>query len=87
MKSLFEIQKTFEFETKPIVKNLRRPETTKVNLNFFVELTQSGKTIFINHKEMIDFQNLSDKDIDLSEFPTDESLPFNIIDKSIVFIF
>ena len=43
----------------------------------------SGETIFIDHKGMIDFGSLSAKGIDISDFPSPESVAFNMGKKSI----
>jgi len=40
--------------------------------------SSSGETIFIDHKGMIDFGSLSDKGIDISGFPSHESVAFNM---------
>ena len=45
--------------------------------NILVEVG-SGETIFIDHKGMIDFGSLSDKGIDISGFPSHESVAFNM---------
>jgi hypothetical protein len=61
-----------------MVNNLRRPENPKVDLDFVAERAGSGETIFIDHKGMIDFGSLSDKGIDISGFPSHESVAFNM---------
>ena len=42
------------------------------------ERTDSGQTIFVDHKGMIDFGSLSDRGIDTSGFPSHESVAFNM---------
>ena len=61
-----------------MVNNLRRPDNPKVDLDFVAERFGSGETIFIDHKGMIDFGSLSDKGIDISSFPSRDSIAFNM---------
>ena len=61
-----------------MVDNLRRPDNPTVDLDFVAERVGSGETIFIDHKGMIDFGSLSDKEIDISGFPSHESVAFNM---------
>lgn len=49
-----------------------------VDFDFVAERVGSGETIFIDHKGMIDFGSLSDKGIDISGFPSHESVAFNM---------
>lgn len=77
-KSIFETEGGLELEAKGMVNNLRRPENPKVDLDFVAERAGSGETIFIDHKGMIDFGSLSDKGIDISGFPSHESVAFNM---------
>lgn len=77
-KSIFEAEGGLEAEVKGLFKNLRRPENPDVDLDFQAELVDSGKTVFVDHKGMIDFGSLSDKGIDISGFPTHESVAFNM---------
>jgi hypothetical protein len=77
-KSIFETEGGLELEAKGMVKNLRRPDNPKVDLDFVAERVGSGETIFIDHKGMIDFGSLSDKGIDISGFPSHESVAFNM---------
>lgn len=77
-KSIFETEGGLELEAKGMVNNLRRPDNPKVDLDFVAERVGSGKTIFIDHKGMIDFGSLSDKGIDISGFPSHESVAFNM---------
>jgi hypothetical protein len=82
-KSLSETTGGLQFELSGQIKNLRRPENPKVDLDFMAEQTSSGKTIYIDHKRMIDFQSLRDKGIDISKFPSHESVAFNMGKNSI----
>ena len=66
-----------------MVNNLRRPDNPEVDLDFVAERVGSGETIFIDHKGMIDFGSLSDKGIDISGFPSHESVAFNMVKNSI----
>ena len=77
-KSIFETAGGLELEANGIVNNLRRPDNPKVDLDFVAERVGSGETIFIDHKGMIDFGSLSDKGIDISGFPSHESVAFNM---------
>lgn len=77
-KSIFETKGGLELEAKGVVNNLRRPDNPKVDLDFVAERVGSGETIFIDHKRMIDFEILSDKGIDISGFPSHESVAFNM---------
>lgn len=77
-KSIFETEGGLELEAKGMVNNLRRPDNLKVDLDFVAERVGSGETIFIDHKGMIDFGSLSDKGIDISGFPSHESIAFNM---------
>lgn len=61
-----------------MVNNLRRPDNPKVKLDFVAKLVGLGETIFIDHKEMIDFGSLSDKEIDIASYPSHESVAFNM---------
>lgn len=77
-KSIFEAEGGLELEANGRVKNLRRPGNSKVDLDFVAERVGSGETIFIDHKGMIDFGSLSEKGIDISGFPSHESVAFNM---------
>ena len=77
-KSIFETEGSLELEAKGIVNNLRRPDNPKVDLDSVAERVGSWETIVIAHKGMIDFGSLSDKGIDISGFPSHESVAFNM---------
>ena len=77
-KSIFETERGLELEANGMVNNLRRPDNPKVDLDFVAERVVSGETIFIDHKEIIDLASLSDKGIDISGFPSHESVAFNM---------
>jgi hypothetical protein len=77
-KSIFEAEGGLQGEAQGIYKNLRRPENLDVDLDFQAELVESGKTIFVDHKGMIDFGSLLDKGVDISGFPSHESVAFNM---------
>ena len=53
-------------------------DNPKVDLDFVAERVGSGETIFIDHKEIIDFGSLSDKGIDIFGFLSHESVAFNM---------
>ena len=57
---------------------MRLLENSKVDLDFVIKRTNSKETIFIDHKKMIDFDTLSDKRIDISDFPSHERVAFNM---------
>lgn len=61
-----------------MVDNLRRPNNSKVALDFVAEHVDSEETIFMDHKRMIDFGSLSAKVIDISGFANNESIAFNM---------
>jgi hypothetical protein len=88
--SIFETKRGLELEANGMVNNLRRLDNPKVDLDFLAERVDSGETIFIDHKEMIDFGSLSDKKIDISGFPSHESVAFNMgkdsVDQKVKFI-
>ena len=77
-KSIFETEGGLELEARGMVNNLRRPDNPKVDLDFVAERVGCGETIFIDHKGMIDFGSLSDKGIDVSGFPSHESVAFKM---------
>lgn len=77
-KSVFEAKGCLELEASGIVKNLRRPDNPEVDLDFVAERVGSGETIFLDHKEMIDFASLADKGKDICTFPSHESVAFNM---------
>ena len=59
-------------------KNLSRPDNPDVRLDFEATDIKTGKRIFVDHKGMIDFGSLSDKGIDISDYPSHESVTFNM---------
>ena len=61
-----------------MVNNLCRSDNPKVDLDFVTKGVGSGKTIFSDHKRMINLKSLSDKGIDISGFPSHESVTLNI---------
>ena len=77
-KSIFETKGGLELEANGTVNNLRRPDNPKVDLDFMAERVGSEETIFIDHKGMIDFGTLSNKGIDITNFPTHETVAFNM---------
>jgi hypothetical protein len=82
-KSIFEAEGGLEAEVLGLFKNLRRPENPDVDLDFQAELVDSGKTIFVDHKGMIDFGSLSDIGVDISGFPSHENVAFNMGNDSV----
>lgn len=82
-KSLFETTGDLQFELSGQIKNLRRPNNPAVDLDFVAEWTSSDKTIYIDLKRMIDFQSLANKGINISGFPSHESVAFNMGKESI----
>ena len=66
-KSIFETEGDLQGEVKGLYSNLRRTKNLKVDLDFETISVKTGKTIFVNHKGMIDFGSLSHIGIDISE--------------------
>ena len=62
-KSIFEAEGGLQSEVDGSYSNLRRPDNPKVDLDFEATSVQTGKTIFVDHKKMIDFASLADKGI------------------------
>ena len=60
--------------------NVRRPENPKVKLDFVAECVDSGKTVFIDHKGMIDFASLA---VPTAHFPSHEVVAFRMCIESI----
>lgn len=77
-KSIFEAQGGLQSEVEGLYSNLQRPNNPKVDLDFQATSLQTGQTIFVGHKGMIDFVSLADKGIDTSGFPSHESVAFNM---------
>eukprot|EP00980_Cylindrotheca_fusiformis_P030299 scaffold24649_cov2193-Cylindrotheca_fusiformis.AAC.3 len=77
-KSIFEAEGGLQGEVEGLYSNLRRTNNPKVDLDFEATSVQTGQTIFVDHKGMIDFASLADKGIDTSGFPTHESVAFNM---------
>lgn len=77
-KSIFETEGGLELEANGMVTNLRRPENPQVRLDFVAERVDSGETIFIDHKGMIDFASLSEEGKNISGFPSHESVAFKM---------
>lgn len=77
-KSIFEAEGGLQGEVEGLYSNLRRTNNPKVDLDFEATSVQTGQTIFVDHKGMIDFGSLADKGIDTSGFPTHESVAFNM---------
>ena len=77
-KSIFEAEGGLQGEVEGLYSNLRRTNNSKVDLDFEATSVQTGQTIFVDHKGMIDFASLADKGIDTSGFPTHESVAFNM---------
>ena len=77
-KSIFEAERGLQGEVEGLYSNLRRTNNPKVDLDFEATSLQTGQTIFVDHKAMIDFASLADKGIDTSGFPNHESVAFNM---------
>ena len=77
-KSIFEAEGGLQGEVDGLYSNLRRPNNPKVDLDFEATSLQTGQSIFVDHKGMIDFASLADKGIDTSSFPNHESVAFNM---------
>jgi len=77
-KSIFEAEGGLQGEVEGLYSNLRRTRNPKVDLDFEATTVKTGKTIFVDHKGMIDFGSLSDIGIDTSGFPSHESVAFNM---------
>jgi hypothetical protein len=79
IKSVFEVEERGpELEAKGKITNLRRPDNPKVDLDFVAEYVDSGETIYIDHKRMIDFKTLLDQGRQISHFPSHETVAFNM---------
>lgn len=76
--SIFEAEGCLQGEVEGLYSNLQRTNNPKVDLDFQATSVQTGQTIFVDHKGMIDFASLADKGIDTSGFPTHESVAFNM---------
>ena len=61
-----------------MITNLRRQKNPEVKLDFIAERLDSGKTICIDHKGMIDFGSLVDEGIDIRDFPDHQTVAFNM---------
>ena len=77
-KSIFEVEGGLQGELEGLYSDLRRTNSPKVDLDFEATSVQTGQTIFVDHKGMIDFESLEDKGIDTSSYPTHESVAFNM---------
>jgi hypothetical protein len=77
-KSIFETEGGLQGEVEGLYSNLRRTNNPKVDLDFEATSVQTGQTIFVDHKGMIDFGSLADKGIDTSGYSTHESVAFNM---------
>ena len=77
-KSIFEAEGSLQGEVEGLYSNLQRTNNPKVDLDFQATSVQTGQTIFVDHKGMIDFGSLGDKGIDTSGFPSHESVAFNM---------
>ena len=77
-KSIFETEGGLELEANSMVNNLRRPHNPKVDFYFVAERIGSEEIVFINYKKMVDFENSSDRKIDISSFPSHKSVVFNM---------
>lgn len=82
-KSIFETEGGLQGEVEGLYSNLRRTKNPKVDLDFEATSVQTGQTIFVDHKGMIDFASLAAKGIDTSGFPTHESVAFNMGKESV----
>jgi len=83
-KSIFEVQGGLQLEAQGLISNLRRIKSSNAELDFKCELVKTQKTIFLDHKGMIDFNQLAiGKNADVSNFPTHESVAFNMGKSSI----
>ena len=76
-KSIYEAKGGLELEAKGMVKNLRRPNP-KIDLDFLAEIVETGKTVFVDQKGMIDFGSLADKGINITGFPSHKEVAFNM---------
>ena len=78
-KSIFEAQGGLQLEAQGLISNLERVSDGKIDLDFTCVLAETGEKIFLDHKGMIDFNQLAiDKNTDVSYFPTHESVAFNM---------
>ena len=78
-KSIIEAEGGLQLEVQGKINNLRRLKNPDVvDLDFMAERAGSGETIFLDHKKMIDFGSLSDKGVDISGYPSHETVAFNM---------
>ena len=77
-KSIFEAKGGLQGEGQKMYRNLRRPANPDVRLDFEATDIKTGNTIFVDHKGMIDFQNLADQGKDISRFPSHETVAYRM---------
>ena len=77
-KSIYETEGGLQGELEGLYSDLRRPKNPKVDIDFEATSVETGQTIFVGHKGMIDFASLVEKGIDISGYPTHESVAFNM---------
>ena len=77
-KSILEAEGGLQGEMEGFQSNLCRTRNPAVVLDFEVISLETGKTMFVDCKGMIDFGSLSDKGIDISGFSSHEHVAFNM---------
>jgi hypothetical protein len=65
-------------EGQKMYTNLSRPANPDVRLDFEATDINTGKRIFVDHKEMIDFQSLADQGKNISRFPSHEAVAYRL---------
>jgi hypothetical protein len=77
-KSIFEAKGGLQGEGQKMYTNLSRPANPDVRLDFEATDINTGKRIFVDHKEMIDFQSLADQGKNISRFPSHEAVAYRL---------
>ena len=77
-KSIIEAKGGLEAELKGMFQKLRRPDNPNNKLDFQAKLPD-GTTVFVDHKQMIDFNRLAEeKGIEVGHFPSHETVAFKM---------
>jgi len=77
-KSIIEAKGGMQVEGQRMYNNLRRPTNPDVRLDFQATDIQTGNRIFVDIKTMIYFQSLVDQGINISGFPSHETVAYNM---------
>jgi hypothetical protein len=78
-KSVTETIGGLQRELNGTIKNLRRPENPKIDLDFVAERVATGETIWVDLKTMEDLNVIAEaKGIDIKNFPSHQQIAFNM---------